>query len=162
MQITGLSAEDIEAGVARAQARADDALSEYEAAKAELAWWLQGLRLVDPHGADAVEAAQDPASVVTELFPDVSVFKTGARPTLRQAVALIMRDYPHRVWPIGDLTLELQDRGWLDQHPEAQKRVSDLAAVMYNAGQLSRLGRGVYKLSPPVEAELDAARGGRQ
>ena len=145
----------------RAQARVENALAEYEAAKAELAWWRQGLELVDPKAATAIDAQQDFAAKVVELFPDEAVFSSGARPTLRQAIAIVMRDSPFRVWPIGELTVELKRRHWLPDAPDAQKRVSDLATVMFNAGQLARVDRGVYKLSPPVEAILDG-RGGQE
>jgi hypothetical protein len=156
MQIAGMTAEDMKANLRQAEARVEAALTEYEAAKAELAWWQQGLRLVDPKAAAAVDAGQDPAAMVTELFPNGLHFENGMRPTLRQAIVLVMRTHSEQPWTIKQLAEALSQCGWLPDQKDAAKRVSDMAGNMYDLGQLSRLARGVYKLSPPLTAALEA------
>jgi hypothetical protein len=154
MKLGGMSVADLRANVREAEARVQAALSEYEAAKAELAWWQAGLRLLDP---EAVPLTSRP-QILTELFPEGIVFETGARPTLRQAIALVIHDAPSKAsWTIPDIAQALDQHGWLPAREDATKGVSDMAAAMYNAGQLSRLERGVYKLAPPLEAALDTA-----
>lgn len=155
MQLAGMTARDIKANIHDAEARVRAALAEYEAAKAELAWWQEGLRLIDPQAAAALNAEPE---IVTELFPDGVVFATGARPTLRQAIVLVMREAPGKTaWTINELASALDEHDWLPAREDANKGVSDMVAAMYNAGQLSRLDRGVYKLAPPLEAALGAA-----
>lgn len=163
MQLAGLTAEDLKANLREAQKRLDAALNEYEAAKGEVAWWQQGLRLVDPRAADAIEGGQLAEAIVTELFPYGYVFDApGIQPTLRQAVVLVMRESPAKPsWTTGELVGALQERNWLPSREDARKRVSDMAGLMHDSGQLSRLGRGIYKLSPPLAAALDAD-GGRK
>lgn len=155
VQISGLTPDDIRHGVERARARVEAALAEYEAANAELAWWQQGLQLVDPNALPTPEEGRELNELIADLFHGGEEFFTGT-PSLRQAIAIVMRDSRNRVWTIADLTAAVQQRGWLRTGPEAQKRVSDMAAVMYRAGLLSRVDRGEYKLSSPVEAALDA------
>lgn len=149
----------MKANIREAQRRVDAALEEYEAAKAEVAWWQDGLRLVDPKAASMIDAPQDAEVIVTELFPDPSVFRGGAQPTLRQAIVLVMREIPARRWSINELTTALAHRGWLPERDDAAKRVSDLAGEMVRLGQLARVNRGIYALPPDISAALDAERG---
>jgi hypothetical protein len=166
MPIQGLTPEDIKANIRAARERKEAALAEYEEAKAELAWWEQGLRLFDPKAARALDGGQDAEAVVTELFPEGFVFDNGTDPTLRQAIVVVMRENPgHPHWSITDLATALSARGWLPSREDprdARKRISDMAGIMYDSGQLARVGRGVYKLSPPLTAALDAAGGGQK
>jgi hypothetical protein len=153
--VTGLDPELIKENIERARARRDAALTEYEAAKSELAWWLEGLKLADP--GTASDFAQ--AHATTELFPDPLIFETGGQPTLRQAIVLTMQMHPAiNEWPINVLVARLHDRGWLPDSDVATKRVSDMAGVMQKDGQLERTNRGVYRLAPPLAASLDAKR----
>jgi hypothetical protein len=61
-----------------------------------------------------------------------------------------MREHPTAAWNIPDLMAALEFRGWLPDKKDAQKRVSDMASVMTNDGQLDRVERGVYRLSPKL------------
>lgn len=159
MQVGGLTAGDIRANLRQAMARVEAALEEYESARAELAWWHDGLRLVDPEAAAALDASQEPGAIVAELFPDGSVFETGARPTLRQAIVLVMRDNTARRWTVHELVAALDEQGWLPDRGDAAKRVSDMAGEMVRVGQLGRVDRGIYVLAPQVSAALQAEKG---
>ena len=143
-----------------AEERQARALAEYQAAKAELAWLREGERLFAGGGGEAPLPPQEPGAVVTELFPDPSIFVNGLRPTLRQAIVYAMLGSDATHFRVGDLVDQLDQRGWLPEHHNPQKRVSDMAGEMVQDGQLVRAGRGTYALSPELSAQLDAARGG--
>jgi hypothetical protein len=162
MSLSGFTVEDLKANIRDAKDRAEAALANYEAALAELAWWQQGLKLVDPQAAAADGEALGSEGMVAELFPDGFAFDNGKGPTLRQAIVLVMREHPGMSWTINHISMALDRRGWMPQREDARKRISDMAGLMYDSGQLSRLGRGIYKLSPPLAAALDAARGGQE
>lgn len=155
MQTDGLSLATIEENYKRAKQRRVDALAEYEAANAELEWWRQGLQLF---GSDYSNLSDESGSMVTELFPDRSLFTGKMRPTLRQAIVLVMRDNPARRWSVDELASALNEQGWLPERESAKKRVSDMAGDMVRLGQLARVNRGVYALSSELAAGLDAQR----
>jgi len=152
-----ITPESIAARLRSAEQRKSQALAQYEAASAEVAWLREGLRLFDP---EANLEAQDPQEVVTEIFPEGFVFDQGIKPSLRQAIVVVMREHPGRRWAVPDLAQALEGRGWLPEH--GAKRVSDMAGDMVRLGQLVRHDRGVYKLSPELAAALEAAPGSKK
>jgi hypothetical protein len=154
-----LTAEDIAARLRKAEERKAQALAQYEAASAEVAWLRDGLRLFDPDADLGNEA--DPEAIVTELFPDGDLFgDNGIEPTLRQAVVVVMREQPGRRWTVTELAQALDKKGWLPQN--GAKRVSDMAGDMVRMGQVLRPRRGIYVLSPEVAAALEAAPGSKE
>lgn len=132
-----------------AEHRREVALSNYQAATAELAWLHEGLRVLG-----MVSESDITRTSVTELFPPIEVFEPGTRPTLRQAIVLAMRYQSRTVWRVADLASTIVDAGWLDPE-DAAKRVSDMAGVMVTDGQLVRPARGEYTLAPELSAEFE-------
>jgi hypothetical protein len=123
----------IAANIKAVRDRKAEALKEYEAASAELAWWLEGAKLAGV--ADVHEDEEN--SVPDDIFPPARYFdEAGVRPTLRQAIMAHMQE-----------AQALVRRGWLAEE-SSQKRVSDLAGVMHGEDQLQRVERGVYRLHP--------------
>lgn len=146
MELPGIDHDTIVANVLEAQKRKRKALAEYEAASAQLAWWLQGAKLAGIAEIQIDEA--DGNLVPDDLFPPARYFQeTDERPTLRQAIMAELQDEPNLAVPVADLAARLVARGWLDEE-NAHKRVSDLAGLMHNERQLQRVHRGVYKLHP--------------
>ncbi len=85
------------------------------------------------------------------------MFGQGIRPSLRQAMVIVMREHPGRRWTVADLTQALDSKGWLPEN--GSKRVSDMAGDMVRLKQVVRHERGVYKLSPELAAALETAPG---
>lgn len=158
-----LSPELLAERILAAEARKARALAEFEAAKAELAWLREGERLFGGGSREETPLPpQEPGAKVTELFPDPSIFVNGLQPTLRQAIVYAMLGSNATHFRVGDLVDALDQRGWLPEHSNPQKRVSDMAGEMVQEGQLERAGRGTYALSPELAAQLEAARVGQQ
>jgi hypothetical protein len=156
MQLAGLMPEDFKANIAQAKERVNAALAEYEAAQAELAWWRQGLRLLEPEAPESVEVGHNPQAALSELFPLGAPHAGHTDPTLRQAVALVMHADSGRPWTVGEIAQELKQKGWLPARRDAQKRVSDIAGLMVQADQLVRHERGLYALAPHLAAALES------
>lgn len=154
---TGLDPAMIAANIESARARKSKALADYEAASAELAWWLKGAELVGL--AVAPEDDDDPEpSNVEELFPPGAYFDQGdVQPTLRQAVIAFLREQPGLAFPVQDIASALVMRGWLGEDG-AQKRVSDIVSLMHGDEQLQRVDRGIYRLHPRLAVALDRSR----
>jgi len=123
MDASSLNPEALREGIARASERRDRAYAEYEAANRELDWLRAGLRLV---GVDASEQEGD--ALLGDLLPDGAQTR---KPTLRQAIILVMRANPRSDWSTSDIAEALAMNGWLPRHGEAT----------------NRNGRGVYTLS---------------
>jgi hypothetical protein len=149
-----LTPENIADRLKNAAERKAEALARYEAASAEVAWLEEGLRLFSP---DAELDNETPKEVLTEIFPEGFVFDQGMKPSLRQAMVVVMREHPGRRWTVTDLAQALDSKGWLPEN--GAKRVSDMAGDMVRLKQVVRSGRGVYKLSPELAAALEAAPG---
>lgn len=140
-----------------AKERKAEALARYEAASAEVSWLEEGLRLFSP---EAAPETGTPREILTEIFPDGFVFDQGIKPSLRQAMVVVMREHPGRRWTVADLTEALDGKGWLPEN--GAKRVSDMAGEMVRLNQAVRQGRGVYKLSPELAAALETAPGSKE
>jgi hypothetical protein len=153
-----LTPENISTRLRAAKRRKAEALASYEAASAEVAWLEEGLRLFSD---DADLDSETPKEILTEIFPEGYVFDQNIRPSLRQAVVVVMREQPGRRWTVTELAEALDGRGWLPKSGGA-KRVSDMAGDMVRLGQAVRHGRGVYKLSPELAAALETAPGFRK
>lgn len=145
MEITGLDPDLIAANVQAARDRKAQALAEYEAASAELSWWLQGAKLA---GIATPSDEDDQNNVPDDLFPRARYFdESGDRPTLRQAIMAHLGETPTTDFTVAELAQALVRRGWLSKDG-APKRVSDLAGVMRGDERLQRVDRGVYRLHP--------------
>lgn len=145
MERSGLDPDLIAANIEAVRDRKAKALAEYEAASAELSWWLQGAKLA---GIAILFDEDDQSNVPDDLFPPAHYFDgTGDRPTLRQAIMAHLGTTPTTGFTIAELAQALIRRGWLPEGG-AQKRVSDLAGVMHGDEQLQRVDRGVYRLHP--------------
>jgi hypothetical protein len=66
-----------------------------------------------------------------------------------------MREHPGKHWTVTELTLALEQKGWLPE--KGAKRVSDMAGEMLRLQQIRRPRRGVYVLSSEIAAALEAA-----
>ncbi len=146
MPSSGLDPRLIADKIAEARDRKAHALMEYEAAAAELEWWLKGAELA---GVAVTREDDEPTfTEIEELFPDASYFEqTGTTPTLRQAIMAYLREHPATELGVAGLAQALVQRGWVSEQA-AHKRVSDLAGLMHSQDQLQRVGRGVYRLHP--------------
>jgi hypothetical protein len=141
MTAGGLDPDLIRLNVDAARQRKENALADYEAASAELAWWLQGAELA---GVAVVRDDGEPdAANIEELFPPAALFDTGgAEPTLRQAIVAHLREHPMIPFPIASIAHALVLRGWMPDRADTQKRVSDMASLMAGEDQLQRIERG--------------------
>jgi hypothetical protein len=104
------------------------------------------------HYADV--SSQDRAAAeiaVDELLPE----GLGTdRPTLRQAIMLVMRAHTRGSWSVADIEGMLRLNGWLPQGDSA-KRITDVAGAMVREGHLRRTGRGIYRPSAPFALALE-------
>ena len=139
MEASSLNPAALRKAIESARERRDRAYSEYEVANRELEWLQEGLRL-----SGAEDAEQDGDALLQGLLPEGAQTR---KPTLRQAIILVMRANPRSDWTTNDIAEALTMNGWLPRHGEATKRISDMANVMIREGHLNRSGRGVYKLS---------------
>jgi len=144
----GLDEETIHENLRRARDRRDRAWKEYEAADREVKWWEQGQEMF---GATD-DREQDEDALLRELLPNGAATQ---RPTLRQALILVMRANPGSDWTVEDLMNALGMNGWMPKGFEPTKRVTDVAGTMVQEGHLTRSSRGVYRLSTLL---ADAAR----
>lgn len=154
MTASGLDPDLIRLNVDAARQRKENALADYEAASAELAWWLQGAELA---GVTVVRDDGEPdAANIEELFPPAALFDTGgAEPTLRQAIVAHLREHPMIPFPIASIAHALVLRGWMPDRADTQKRVSDMASLMAGEDQLQRIERGVYRLHPRLTVAFE-------
>lgn len=154
MTTGGLDPELILLNIDDARTRKERALADYEAASAELAWWLQGADLA---GIAVVREDDEPDSAsIEELFPPAALFDTGgAEPTLRQAIVAHLRENPMIPFPIASIAHALVLREWIPDRRDTQKRVSDMASLMAGEDQLQRVDRGVYRLHPRLAVAFE-------
>jgi hypothetical protein len=149
--------ELLRANLEQAEGRVRRAQAELIAAQREVFWLREGLKIYNSELADADPAASAPdggtdssksaaATYLRKLLPDG--LQTN-RPTLRQAILIVMRADVTSPWTVGDLAMMLELNGWLPKG-DYTKRISDMAGVMVTEGHLKRAGRGVYQLSPPL------------
>ena len=82
------------------------------AGRREIDWWTRGSQLfgglVDPEEADA-------DALLHSLLPVGAVPR---RPTLRQAIMLVMRAGPHKDWSVDALSSMLAMNNWLPKVPD--------------------------------------------
>jgi hypothetical protein len=153
VQATGLDPAMIAANIESARARKKKALTDYEAASAELAWWMKGAELAGL--AAAPEDDEPEPKNVEEMFPPGAYFdQSEAQPSLRQAVVAFLREHPGLAFPVSDIAAALVLRGWLNEEG-SQKRVSDIASLMHGDEQLHRVDRGVYRLHPRLAVAFE-------
>jgi hypothetical protein len=139
-----------------AKQRKAEALARYETASAEVAWLEDGMRLFKP---GAAQKRESPRELLADIFPD-GPLDQDAKPSLRQAMVIVMQDHPGRQWTVADLVAALDDNGWLPEN--GTKRVSDMAGEMVRLNQAVREGRGIYKLSPELAAALEGSPGSKE
>ena len=150
MQSPVLDPDSLSAGIATATARKEAAVAEYEAATAELEWLIQGASLL------GLDLQADVGSEAAELDELIKEPASNIKPTLRQAILAFLREAPQAHITIPTLAAALNKRGWLPDRADAQKAVSDMAALMANENQLERVGRGVYRLHPRLALGLES------
>jgi hypothetical protein len=145
----------IRANIARAKARRDAALTEFEAASRELQWWREGLAMFDPVTAAAEELEEDADARIQQLIPDG--FET-PDPTMRQIILFAFRGDPRGDWSVNRIYDMAVTHGWIDPEAKDQaKRITDMAALMAQDEVLERVDRGVYRLPQPLAAALSRA-----
>src|SRR5437763_9342885 len=77
------------------------------------------------------------------------------RPTVRQAIVLVMRSNPHKEWPVDDIASMLHMNNRLPKGSEPGKRITDAAYGLVNDGYLVRADRrGTYELAPHLAEAL--------
>jgi hypothetical protein len=135
-----LDQQTIRENLQRARDRRDRAWAEYEAADREVKWWEQGQGMFG--GID--ERQEEGDALLSEVLPNGPATQ---RPTLRQALILVMRANPDSDWTVGDLTNALGMNRWMPKGFEPTKRITDVAGTMVQEGYLTRSDRGVYRLS---------------
>lgn len=135
----------IRANLQKARETRDDAWRAYEEAVQQVEWWERGVKLFG--GATEVEVSAD--ARLGDLLPD----GVPRRPTLKQAILLIMRSNPNATWTVDQISAMLKMNGWLPTS-EPGKRISDMAGVMVNEALLDRMDRGAYALMPEIAVAL--------
>jgi hypothetical protein len=90
---------------------------------------------------------------IQEIVPQPELFEDGStRPTLRQAIVIVMRDSsPHRAWRPVEVIRELDGRGWLPEADSSHQMVRNRLASMVKAGEMTKQGSH-YQLDPEVHA----------
>jgi len=151
-----LNPESIEEQLEAAKQRKAEALARYETASAEVAWLEDGMRLFK---LGAMPKREAPRELLADIFPD-GPLDQDAKPSLRQAMVIVMQNHSGRQWTVADLVTALDDNGWLPEN--GTKRVSDMAGEMVRLNQAVREGRGVYKLSPELAAALEGSPGSKK
>jgi hypothetical protein len=158
----GIDPKLLKANLARAEERVERAQAELLAAQREVVWLREGLKIHDAAeaGPDAGSANGGPESsksvaarYVRKLLPDGVQTR---RPTLRQAILIVMRAGVTSEWTVPDLAMMLRLNNWLPRG-DYSKRISDMAGVMVTEGHLKRTGRGVYRVSPPLAMAMSQA-----
>jgi hypothetical protein len=138
-----ITPEALRADIAAAQERRDRAYKDLEAAEQELEWLQQGLKRVEPGG-------QPGDDLLGALLPGLV---RPVKPTLRQAIVLVMRSNPHKQWVVDDITSMLRMNNWLPR-TDPGKRITDAAHGLVVDGYLSRADRGTYELTVDVAEAL--------
>jgi hypothetical protein len=157
MSHQGIDPELLKANLERAEERVEQARAELLAAQRQVVWLRDGLTiydaLSDEAGSDAGSADGEPESsknvaarYVRKVLPDGLQTQ---RPTLRQAILIVMRAGVTSEWTVAELAMMLRLNNWLPRG-DYSKRISDMAGVMVTEGHLKRVGRGVYRVSPPL------------
>jgi hypothetical protein len=130
-----------------AREKRDRLYREFEAAAAEVEWWEHGARLFKLETSREVEADR----VISEMLPNME--ERPLKPTLRQAILLMLRADPNGLWNVDGISEMLRLNGWLPG-AEPSKRISDMAGVMVTERILQREGRGEYRLDDDLAAAL--------
>jgi hypothetical protein len=129
-----------------ARKRRDEAWVSFESAVREVAWLERGLQLYGH--VDLDEQMAD--TFLKSLLPE----GVQNRPSLKQAMLLIMRANVWDTWSIDEIARMLNINGWLPRS-DAGKRISDMASVMKADGILDPTGpRGEYKLKYEIADAL--------
>jgi len=152
---TGPDPQLIRENIARAKARRDAALAEFEAASRELEWWRAGLAMFDPEAAEAEELEEDADARIRQIIPNG--FET-PDPTVRQIILFAMRGDPYGDWSVDRIYDMGVTHRWIDPDAKDQgKRITDMASLMTQDGLLERVDRGIYRLPAPLGAALSRA-----
>lgn len=155
MKLTGPDPQLIRDNIARAKARRDAALAEFEAASRELQWWRDGLAMFDPEAAQVEQVEEDADARIRQIIPDG--FET-PDPTVRQMILFAMRGDPYGDWSVTRIHDMLMTHGWVGAAAKDQgKRITDMASLMVQEEVLERVDRGVYRLPQPLGAALSRA-----
>jgi hypothetical protein len=134
------------------KARRDEVRVDLDRIDKEIAWWEQGEALFTPKVTGARAQRMSPNGDAVELMPPSDLFLTlGAKPTLRQAIALVMNASKNHRWKPADMIDALAGQGWLPSAPSGRQMVRNrMAEMAEDGGDLERDDDGFYSLSPAV------------
>jgi hypothetical protein len=110
-------------------------------ATAMVAWWREGRDLFSPEPADTTGTASSPPQ------------ENGSRPTLRQAIKVIMAESPTTRWRAPELFGALSERGWSPNGKHGEDILRGMLSTMRKDKEVVRVGYGVYALPGPAPAE---------
>jgi hypothetical protein len=146
-QLLDRSLEDLQAEVRAAQRFR-------QAADTYLAWAQMAVQL--SMQLDALNNGEEPApgpqtarigqAVETNVALPITPASNG-RPSLRQAILLVLSAQPNKVWQKREIMATLKEDGW---EPRGQKPSAQLAtrlAEMINRGEIERVKVGHYRLT---------------
>jgi hypothetical protein len=103
--------------------------------EAEIDWWREGY--------ERYKRRQQARET-----PKVRAPADGSRPTLRSGIQIVMREDDRSHWRVADLLDALKARGWEPRGASPQAPIAAMLADMKKRGEIYRLTRGVYALTP--------------
>lgn len=136
-----MTRQEFDARIAQLERDVVEAKSAWEGAMAMLAWWRDGRELFAPEPMETKETDHH------------SSHEDGSRPTLRQAVKIVMAESPTTEWRAGDLLAALSGRGWSPNGKNTEDILRGMLSTMRKDKELVRVRYGVYALPGPAPAE---------
>jgi hypothetical protein len=103
----------------------------------ELNWWRTGKSLFSDDG-------ERPAKSQGPTPPKTT--PNGKKPTLREAIFIVMGEKPGKTWQTSTILETLDERGWLPNGDYRLHHGRSMLSSMARKGQLKRTGRGRYRL----------------
>jgi len=122
----------------------EDTERRLESLQSELAWYEDGLRLFG-------DSPPDPEveSPLPGIDPEPTQTSTnGTKPTLRNAILIVMREQPNKTRKVETVISELRQRDWLPGGVNGEHHARSMMAQMHRKGQIKRIDRGRYRLPP--------------
>jgi len=132
----------IDEKVAELRGRVSASEDELNRLRTELEWWETGQRLFGDDEGGVTENGAAPAPAPSRGA------SSGRRPSLRQAILLILEEGPRKTWKTDQVIAELRRREWFPSGENAEHHVRSMLAHMHRKGQARRMARGAYRLPP--------------